>query len=398
MAVPNFDVLIVGAGPAGSSAAKAAALKGVEVALVEEHPRVGEPEHCAGLIHERDLKNLGGYPERLVEARVREVKLVVGSRAELWLKQDFTVLDRRGFDEFLALEAVKAGAKLYTGWRAEGMEANGGGLREPVKVKVKDVSGGGGDSYVASKMVVGADGFKCGVGRWFGLKPEMELATCIQSWVKPNPLGSSRVMEVYLGREYAPGGYAWIVPSSNDTAKIGLGVRGVREPAIAYWRRLLERWKGLEVERVIGHCVPLSGPLERTYGDGFLLAGDAAGQVVPSSGAGIATSITCGGIAGEVAAEYVMGNLDEEEGLSRYERLWRARLGGKFQACLEIRRLLESVEPGEVEAIRDAFGHIGTLDFSPTKLLGPAVKLLVKRRSLIRLLPLLFKARRHGFF
>ncbi|MEM2123154.1 MAG: NAD(P)/FAD-dependent oxidoreductase, partial [Candidatus Bathyarchaeia archaeon] len=270
MAGLDFDVLVVGAGPAGSSAARAAALRGVEVALLEEHSRVGEPEHCAGLIHEGDLGIFGGYPEGFVEARVREVKLVIGLGVELWLKQDFTVLNRKGFDEFLALEAEKAGAKLYRGWRAEGVERHLDKGGEQVKVKVG--SGGGESFYLSSKVVVGADGFKCGVGRWFGVDPRMELASCIQSWVRPNPLGSSRIMEVYIGREYAPGGYAWVVPSSDDMAKIGLGVRGSREPAVQYWRRFLEKFKGLKVERVTGHCVPLSGPLERTYGEGFLLA------------------------------------------------------------------------------------------------------------------------------
>ncbi|MGC8962030.1 MAG: hypothetical protein ACP5K1_06280, partial [Candidatus Bathyarchaeia archaeon] len=269
------------------------------------------------------------------------------------------------------------------------------GERVKVKVKARDESER--SLYLSSSVVVGADGFRCGVGRWFGVYSRMELASCIQSWVRPNPLGSSRVMEVYIGREYAPGGYAWIVPSSDDTAKIGLGVRGSREPAIEYWKRLLKRFGGLQVERITGHCVPLSGPLERTYGEGFLLAGDAAGQVVPSSGAGIATSMICGGIAGEVAAAYA-GEGGGRCDLSAYERLWRRRLQGKFEACLEIKRLLDSIGSDEVEAIREAFKGLVAADLSPMRLLWPAFKALLKRRSLIRLLPLLYKAKKHGFF
>ncbi|MEM2864178.1 MAG: NAD(P)/FAD-dependent oxidoreductase [Candidatus Bathyarchaeia archaeon] len=397
MAGLDFDVLVVGAGPAGSSAARMAALKGVEVALLEEHARVGEPEHCAGLIHGRDLGILGGCPEKLMEARVKEVKLVIGSGVELWFKQDFTVLNRRGFDEFLALEAEEAGAKLYKGWRAKGVERYLDKGRERIRVGVEGKDGGMEGLHLSSRVVIGADGFRCSVGRWFGVNPRMELASCIQSWVRPNPLGSSRVMEVYVGREYAPGGYAWVVPSSDDTAKIGLGVRGSHEPAVQYWRRFLEKFKGLKVERVTGHCVPLSGPLERTYGEGFLLAGDAAGQVVPSSGAGIATSIICGGIAGEVAAEYA-GEGGGRGVLSEYQRLWRRRLQGKFEACLEIKRLLDSIEPEEAEAIKEAFKGLGDAGLSPMRLLGPSVRVLLKRRSLIRLLPVLFKAKKHGFF
>ena len=112
------------------------------------------------------------------------------------------------------------------------------------------------------------------------------------------------MIEFYFGRTVAPGGYSWIFPKGDGIANVGVGVRNSPEIAYYYLKKFVSKFDATPVELNIGG-VPLSGPIDKTYTDGFLVVGDAAGQVDPITGGGIHITASCARIAGEVAAEAI---------------------------------------------------------------------------------------------
>lgn len=390
----RFDVIVVGAGPAGSSAAMEAALNGVETLLLEEHEQVGNPPHCAGILYDPDFQNLGiRVPENVVQARVKAVRIRVSDAATLKWEASFTIVDRPRLDQYLADMAVKSGAELWIDSYARRVERrNGKVLVEVLRRKSM--------RKVEASGVVAADGYKSQVRRGLGLPTELELASCLQYEVEPSPLEDDDVMEIYVGGEYAPGGYAWVVPVSKGSARIGLGVRNVNRSPKHYLDELMKHLcPGSKILKTMGHCVPLSGPLPKTFDDNVLFAGDAAGQVIPSSGAGITSSITCGRIAGTVIAHAVKSGATASKNLSLYEKGWRKVLGRKFEATLQLKNLLDTLSPEEVEALKDALKKVDASTLiREGRTLNLAFRLLLKKPSLVKFLPAVYKVKKHGIF
>lgn len=390
----RFDVIVVGAGPAGSSAAMEAALNGVETLLLEEHERVGVPPHCAGILYDPDLRKLDlRLPENVIQTHLKGARIHVSDAATLEWKASFTIVDRPRLDQHLADMAVKSGVELWTNTYAKGVERyNGKVFVEAVQRKsVRKIEALG---------VVAADGYKSQIRRGLGLPTDLELATCLQYEVEPSPLEDNDVMDIYIGGEYAPGGYAWIVPVSEGSARIGLGVRNVKRSPKHYLDELMKRrCPGFKILKVMGHCVPLSGPLRKTFDDNVLFAGDAAGQVIPSSGAGITSSITCGRIAGSVIAHAVKSGSTASKDLSLYEKGWRKVLGGKFEATLQLKNLLDTLSPDEIEALKDTLKKVDAATLlREGRTVNLAFRLLLKKPSLAKFLPVVYKVKRHGIF
>jgi len=172
------------------------------------------------------------------------------------------------------------------------------------------------------------------------------------------------MVEVYLGSEYAPGFFAWIIPWRDGTAKVGLATREgnprmflerfmTKHPVVS--RRL----KNAQRRDVSFHPIPLGGPIRKTYRQGMLIAGDSAQQVKPTTGGGIVFSAICGKIAGEVAHN-ASGYGDASEAfLSEYERRWRSEIGRDLDAMRRIRRMLFRLPDSRLEKI---FSIARTLD------------------------------------
>jgi len=390
----RFDVVVIGSGPAGSSAAWEAAVNGVETLLLEEHERVGIPPHCAGILYDPDFQKLNfQLPENVIQTRVKAARIHVSDAATLEWRAPFTIVDRPRLDQYLADMAVKSGVELWTNTYARRVErCNGKVYVEALQRKsVKKIEALG---------VVAADGYKSQIRRSLGLPTKLELASCLQYEVDPSPLEDDDVMEIYIGGEYAPGGYAWIIPVSESSARIGLGVRGVKRGPKHYLDELTKRrCPEFKILKTMGHCVPLSGPLSKTFDDNVLFAGDAAGQVIPSSGAGITPSIACGRIAGSVIAHAVKSGAVASKHLSVYEKEWKKMLGRKFEATLRLKNLLDTLSTEEVEAIKEALKEVDASTLiREGRTLNLAFRILLKKPSLAKFLPIVYKVKKHGIF
>jgi digeranylgeranylglycerophospholipid reductase len=341
----KIDIAIVGAGPAGSTAAEEIAAAGLEVVLIDRKAEIGTPVQCGGFLPEtqelieltpqaRLPRNLIEVPERCILHRTRLQRIYASSgRSKEFIMAGRTV-DRRAFDRHLAARAARAGARILPATKAffsrPGLNLSG------------RFSG-----HLEAKVVIGADGPHSNIARAIGVPPG-EMGICMEYEMANVDIDPDAV-EMYFGTQYAPGGYAWIIPLGADIANIGVGVRasylsGLRLPTILekFVREhpvVGGRLKRGEVLAVMRGSVPAGGMPGSIQKDNVLLAGDAAGHVMATSGGGIPLAMIAGRIAGEVAAGFVKG----QTGLDDYRRRINSQFGKELEQSVQIRRMVDVV-------------------------------------------------------
>lgn len=388
----SVDVLVVGAGPAGSTAAFRLAGQGHRVLVVEEHGKVGEPVQCAGLVSRRVLDLAGS--ERFVLAPVRGASVFgprlgsVSFRAE---EPRAYVIDRRGLDVHLADRAARAGADFRTRTRFDRLLGTGHG-----RVEVRLVEPDGREYEVSARLLIGADGVSSAVARAFRLRRPVEVLPAFEAEFPKSP-GDPDTVEVYLGRTIAPGLFGWWIPDGAGGARIGVAANADGTPARTYYQRLLrhlERRFGALLGSPTGYVVsgiPI-GSLPRTHGSHVLLVGDAAAQVKPLSGGGIFTGMRCAELAADAAHAALVRDDLSEGALSGYDRAWRAELGDELRRALYLRRIFTRLSDADLDALIAALKEsrsratiiaFGDIDY-PTHVVR---ELLASSPSLVRLLP-----------
>jgi digeranylgeranylglycerophospholipid reductase len=332
------DVLVIGAGPAGSMTAKWAAQRGARVTLIEKRQEIGSPVRCGEGMSKEWLHEVGITPGRWINVEVEGARIFSPSEKVFEINEKHAgnevgyVVERDGFDKQLAIDAANAGAELLLKTAAVSI------LRENGRVVGAKVKEFGASAEIRAPITVGADGFESQVGRWAGIPTNLamrDMDTCLQ-YRMTNVDCDVRYCDFYLGK-VAPGGYVWIFPKAEGLANVGIGVQvsQVQSPADA--RTYLDRWianhpgyaKGKKID-MVGGGVSISQPLRQTVTDGLMLVGDAARMIDPLTGGGIANGCIAGKICGEVAAEAVATGNPSKEFLQKYEKGWRSRLEEKL--------------------------------------------------------------------
>jgi digeranylgeranylglycerophospholipid reductase len=338
------DVVIVGAGPSGSMAARVAAEQGAAVVLLEEHPQVGLPISCAEGLCSDALKAAGVDPTpEIVSQRITKTRFYTPNGKYLELASaDWNgySIKRDAFDRVLSEKAVEAGAELMTGSKVtEVLERDG--------VVSGVLARRGGEALrIEAKVVIGADGWASTVRRTAGLgRLFPDFATCAQYRLGNLNLDEPEMNEFHFGSTVAPSAFAYVLPKSGEVANVGVGVRRIHsEPPIAYLKRFVEsdpRLKEAEIQRVIGGIIPTSGVIDNVVTDGVMLVGDAAGQLIPLTGAGVYTGIVAGRIAGEVAARAAREGEVSASRLSEYDRRFDVIWGKQIR---DSRRVVEMMD------------------------------------------------------
>jgi len=390
--VDEVDVLVVGAGPAGSTAAARLAKAGHSVRMVEEHPKVGYPVQCAGLVSQRVLDLAGSTS--MVRRPVYGASVFGPSLEAIRFRANSPrafVIDRAGLDIYLADRAARAGAEIRTSTRFDSVDTASAD-RLTVRLRGPD----GGAEELRARLVIGADGVASAVARAFRLRRPVEVLPAFEAEFPESP-GDPDTVEVYLGRTFAPGLFGWWIPDGRRGARVGIAADADGTPARVYFDRLVElmaRRFGTRLANPTAYLVsgiPI-GALPRTHARQVLLVGDAAAQVKPLSGGGIYTGMRCAEIAADVAVEaFARGDLSESA-LAEYDRRWRAELGDEFRRALYLRRLFTRLTDDELDRVIRALNgaHLagtivafGDIDF-PTHVVR---ELLRESPGLVRLLP-----------
>jgi len=378
------DIIVVGGGPCGSYSAYTAAKLGAEVLVCEEHEEIGVPKHCAGHLSISGLELLGiRVPPAAIENEIKGVVFCSPSGKQFVLRCRAPVtyvVNRELFDKHLAELAIKAGVRyrFKSGVKSLILDS---GVVKGVALK--------GEERVEANVVIDAVGCsskllkKTGLD---GLEGSM-MVKGIQAEVECAEGTEEDMVEVYLGNKVAPGFFAWIIPRKDGSAKVGLATES-GDPR-KYLRRFMEKHpvasQKLKKSRTVYtslHPIPLAGPIPKTYSDGFLVVGDAASQVKPTTGGGVIFGLTCARVAGEVAYEAVKMQDFSEAFLSRYRSQWRKLIGFDLAAMLRMRRMLDSMSDSRIDGMIDlcrklgvdsVLEKVGDLDFQGKSLI-PMIK------------------------
>jgi len=334
---------VVGAGPAGSSAAEALAGAGVSVLLIEKKSEIGSPVSCGGFLPEiselekllpsaRLPETLADMPERIVLHRTRLQRIYSPGGSFKQFAVAGRVLDRRAFDRHLASRAAQRGARVLPATRAE---LKGGDLLLSGRFKGR----------ISPKVIIGADGPRSMVSRAMG-NPAQEVGICLEYEMTDVNIDPDAA-EMYFSARYAPGGYAWIIPLSRNSANVGVGVRAsflsgeklseILDRFIADHPIASEKLQGGEVLAVMRGPVPAGGSAPAIQKENMILAGDAAGQVMATSGGGIPLAVVGGRIAGEVAAAY----LQEKRPLEDYSSRIMDEFGRQLARSVQLRKMVD---------------------------------------------------------
>jgi digeranylgeranylglycerophospholipid reductase len=344
-ATPDFDVVIIGGGPAGLLAARQLASAGFHAIVLEEHAAIGSPVHCTGVL------GLDAF----AELQLSRGAIVGAAKAARFISPNGTnvgvdvanvraaVVDRALFDRELAAAATAAGAVIRTGTRAESV------VRTPDLVAVATASGD-----VTGRAAVLACGASYRFSRALGLGLPGVLVHSAQLETSFPTLDE---VEVHFGRDVAPGGFGWIVPFVRDGApRARVGLLCDRDAGTAFRafsdriRRahaVTERWPAPRLK-----VLPLA-PIARTWTDRVLAIGDAAGLVKPTTGGGIYYGLLTGHLAAEVLSGALRENRLTGNRLREYEKRWRARLGPEIRAGLAFRSVASRLGDGAIDRLME---------------------------------------------
>lgn len=321
------DVLVAGGGPTGCFAAANMAGE-LDVKVLEEHSRVGEPVQCAGLVTPRVVEMAsasdtvlnaidGAYVHfpggRVIELQGNEVKAVV--------------VDRGEFDRRCASMAIKAGAEVLSGTKVDRAERTADGFQVNTAL-----------GELECRAVLAADGYRSGVARSLGLGQARDLVRGVEVDLRVRA-EDQRKVRVFLGNAVAPGFFAWAIPCG-DLTRVGLCVARDKGTPQDYLPRLLEAqgWSGAERVRTYSGAIPL-GHIPVTYADRLLVAGDAAGMAKPISGGGLFTGMTAGKLAAETFLEAFRSGDLSGRALSAYEDRWKAVYGRELRNSYRVRKV-----------------------------------------------------------
>lgn len=347
-----FDVVVVGAGPAGSVAAKTAAEQGLDVLMIERRAQIGFPVQCAEGISEEGLKILKDVlgketdPHWIAE-QIEGVEIITPDRTTVTVEGKGYILERGVLDRDLVIRAVSAGAKIHKS-RVFGLARN----KEADCVEVEVVSSGR-ESVFPAKIVIGADGPESKVGKWAGINTKLNPSDKIlgQQYFlySPELEGLNRV-RCFLGNKIAPGGgYGWVFPKGKNTANVGIGMfkDKVKEFGISVPDYFLDSFvskvfSNYQILAKTAGIVPGAPPSD-IVADKVMLAGDAAGAVNYITGGGLRTGMESGKIAGEVAAAAISKGDTSEKGLADYRRRVFKAFGKDNEQLLTMRRFSQTL-------------------------------------------------------
>jgi digeranylgeranylglycerophospholipid reductase len=325
------DVLIVGGGPAGLSAAEAAAREGAKVAVLERQKEIGYPVHTSGGSWIEDMKALG-IPADLYHP-IKHVTFLSPKREAKFAYADpvCCVLDVRGVYQHLASRAIQSGATIHPNSPVEGPIIEDGRV---VGVTAKDHRNRVGQWR--AKVVIDASGFSSTVVTRAGMRQGFKRYGYGAEYDLVAPNYDPDTLYLIMGSQVAPAGYAWAFPRGKGRVRLGVGVirPDVDEDAREYLDTFVQRLPSLApdfagaspIEYHTG-LFPSEGVVEKFVTDGLVATGDSAGHGSTLVGEGIRFAIYSGQMAGAVAAEAVRADDSSAQFLSRYDRQWRARFG-----------------------------------------------------------------------
>jgi len=342
---------VVGAGPGGLYAALEALKRGLSVHVFDKKTVVGTPVKCGEYFPvRREMEqllpsaskhmNVFDVPKEAIDNTCDRLRVISPSGSEFEFDFEAFILDRTILEQNLARQVEELGGRIE--------------LRKPVDLYLRDEAvhvGPNRAEEVTAKVVVAADGFPSKVAKSAGILTDDYMTpnniAINYEYLMTNLSVDQTVTEMYMGTEFAPGGYGWIIPKGNNSANVGIGIRtpySKRNDGRSYLQFFLNNCplskSKLEAGKpgpMIADVLPVDGPLRKTWAGQVMAVGDAAGMVMPTNGGGIATAMISGQIAGQTAADHLQKGIP----ISEYERRWKEVMGKEMRVSARLRRLAD---------------------------------------------------------
>jgi digeranylgeranylglycerophospholipid reductase len=362
-----FDLVVVGGGPAGSSAARIAAKNGCTVALIEKEKEIAETVRTSGVTWISDIIKFG-IPDECYNP-IKKFSFCSPNNA-VTISDNIAkaaVLDVRKTYRFLANRAISSGCQVFTNTNV--IEILKNSKKECVGVIAKSQDK---DIKFNSRMIIDASGFVSVVARdlehvkqWkkFGVGAEFEVKTEkleYDNWW------------LMVGQKYSPAGYAWIFPTSKNTARIGVGIGKPDsdiDPTIRL-NELIDKKIGPikdlgNIEKIEFHygLIPNEGLSRKTVYDNLILVGDSAGQANPLVLEGIRYAIRFGEVAGKVAADAIKNNDTSESALIPYEKEWKKAIESKINSAVKVQNRWVGLSDDEWDKELDIINELTADEF-----------------------------------
>jgi len=333
----NYDVVVVGAGPAGATAAKDLAEKGIQVLILDKETFPRE-KPCGGGLPTRVLKRFPYIEPYIDSVSYGSITYSSSLRYKLDVIREkplVMMVLRREFDHGLLNLAIKAGAKFQGGKSVIDVVIQ----KEKVSIMLED------GQTIQAQMVIGCDGMRSVVAEKTNLSKKLEVL-CV-SLMQEQPLSPQQLTSFFTKKRlihlfikaHGVAGYGWVFPKKNcvnvgigefqsaiSKAKPKIPLKETYEAFISLLKEERILPQDFPIENLKGATLPIF-PLENTYGDRVILCGDAAGFINPITGEGIYYAMVSGSIGAAVIAEALKAQDLSHQFLSRYQTYWNHDFG-----------------------------------------------------------------------
>ncbi|MCD7781321.1 MAG: NAD(P)/FAD-dependent oxidoreductase [Methanosphaera sp.] len=387
------DVLVIGAGPSGSMAAREASKNGAKTLIIDKKSEIGTPKRCAegiltGVLEEVELD----VDKRCIARDIDGARIVSPDNTSAWFTSENLevpatgiILERKVFDKHVTMDAIRSGAKVMIKTEALNMKRDAEGFLVDVKTMHGKIE------QIKAKIVISADGPEGHVARWAGLNtkvPLEEMESGIQYEMTNLKMDKNDTIEFYFG-SVAPGGYAWIFPKGYDTANVGIDISATKanKSAKEYLDDFIancDETKDGEIVEINAGGNPLCGVFDEIITDNFMLVGDAAGCISPITGGGIDMSLRSGRVAGQVAAKAILNGDCSRKALSEYDEYVEENIAKKFRKLLTVRDFLFNLEDDDLNEYVGALSKANISKLSTSALIKALLKVSPKKLFKLR--------------
>ncbi|VVB89987.1 Digeranylgeranylglycerophospholipid reductase [uncultured archaeon] len=323
----NYNIVVVGGGPAGAMAAKTAASKGLKTLLIEKRSSIGDPVRCGEGLSYNACEKLNIRPKEYFN-KTDFFDLISPGGKVIRLKTPNYIIDRKLFDQDLVTEAEDKGAEVWLKARAASIEKKGATFRINIEKDKKLIE-------VNPEVIIAADGVESTVARMAGIPISLKLediGSSAAAVVEGVNIERNVMIESFL--KDIPFGYSWIFPKSENIANIGVGwitKNGIKLKPVDLLHSFLKNSKYLKGGRIKYYTsggVPATLKIENLVYRNILFTGDAAHLSNPVGGDGVPQAMLSGKLAAEVSAESILQ--EKPMILKKYELEWEKATLGEF--------------------------------------------------------------------